>query len=127
MRGLLPGLDPLQWTNHGHTGRSQAWESPHSIFFTSSGVSGTSVSRSVVIEVARGAQHSRGPGDFGRDHVGIAPRLIRLCVGSSRRRRIERAWGQHHGDETAVLQDLDTPQNGNVLEQSAEVVLCIAG
>src|SRR5260370_13200827 len=96
-------------------------------FCTSAGVSGASVSRSLLIETARDPHHPRTARAFWRNHVFFAPSTVLLRDFSREQGGIECSGRQHHGDEPSVLDDINTPQSGDVLEKAAEIVLCIAG
>ena len=58
-----------------------------------------------------------------RNHVSLAP----LCYADTLRRnawqRIESSWGQHNGDQPPMLHDIDTTECGDIVEQSAKVIL----
>src|SRR5882672_12062477 len=97
------------------------------IFFTSSGVSAASVSRLLVIELARDVQHPRGPRAIRGNHVLLAPLRVLRRVGPRGQRRTECAGRLLHGHEPTVFHDLDTPHGRNVLEEATEVVLGVAG
>jgi hypothetical protein len=64
---------------------------------------------------------------LGRDHVLLAPPFLPLALTAGTLGRIEHARRQHHGNQPAMLQDVDPPQLGYILEQSAETVLRVAG
>src|SRR5207302_2269942 len=89
---------------------------------TSSGVSGSSISRLLFIEPERRTDHPCGARALRRDHVLLTPRhdtrrLIRLAKGAAKH-----PWRKHDGYEPAVLHDIDATQCRHVIQKPAKVV-----
>jgi hypothetical protein len=78
-----------------------------------------------VIETRARLDHSRGTSAAWRNHVLLAPRADFPPNGYVIADLFERPRRKNDGNETAVLDDLDSAENSDIFQQAADVVLRI--